>query len=385
MARKTSEELNAIKKRYNVDDIYSWSRFNCYKTSKFEYLLNYIQKAKRTRASIYGNSGNFIHDTLEAFYRGEIEYDDMLPLYEEALYDFSIAELKYDRSDDKKNNAIAKKYEANIRHFFENHKVLEYKLALEKFVLIKVGEFLLQGYIDVVYKDEDGNFNIIDWKSSSLYRGKKIDEEKGQLMLYGIALNQQGVPWDKIKLKWNFLKYTDITFMQKNGKERTMTADRCEIAKKLKNRLLGNLRDEGMDEIDVQLAVAECVDNNSLKTLPQHIQDLYTFDDCYVDIPFNDIDIQMLKDDIVGTLREIEDKTEEYLKTKDNNLFWDSPEHVKKQSYYFANLCSFSPNQHLPYKEYLDNIQSYRNEGEQKSYDNIGSNSSDDWMKELGL
>ena len=29
---------------------------------------------------------------------------------------------------------------------------------------------------------------------------------------------------------------------------------------------------------------------------------------------------------------------------------------MKAQSYYFSNLCSYSPNLHLPYKAYLDRL-----------------------------
>ena len=44
--RKTFEELEAIKKKYNVDTLWSFSRFDTYRTSKFEYLLKYIQHKK---------------------------------------------------------------------------------------------------------------------------------------------------------------------------------------------------------------------------------------------------------------------------------------------------------------------------------------------------
>ena len=43
MGRKTSEELNELCKKYNTDRLWSWSRFNTYHNSKYEYFLKYIK------------------------------------------------------------------------------------------------------------------------------------------------------------------------------------------------------------------------------------------------------------------------------------------------------------------------------------------------------
>ena len=47
--------------------------------------------------------------------------------------------------------------------------------------------------------------------------------------------------------------------------------------------------------------------------------------------------------------------------------FWDDEEDVKSQSYYFANLCSYSATKHLPYKAYLEKF-----EASQKKDDMFG-------------
>ena len=46
MGRKTGEELEEIQKKYNVDRLWSWSRFNSYHNSPYEYFLKYIAKKK---------------------------------------------------------------------------------------------------------------------------------------------------------------------------------------------------------------------------------------------------------------------------------------------------------------------------------------------------
>ncbi len=50
-----------------------------------------------------------------------------------------------------------------------------------------------------VIKDKDGNYNILDWKTSSIYKGEKALNECGQLVVYAIGLHQMGVPFEKIK------------------------------------------------------------------------------------------------------------------------------------------------------------------------------------------
>ena len=42
-------------------------------------------------------------------------------------------------------------------------------------------------------------------------------------------------------------------------------------------------------------------------------------------------------------------------------MFWDDEESVKSQSYYFANLCGYSANLLLPYKQYLEKLEKEKN------------------------
>lgn len=375
IARKTKQQIEALKKKYNVDRLWSWSRYNCYKTSKYEYLLKYIQKAKETRKNVYGDSGNAVHTIIEQFYGGEIEYEDMIDRYEEELLNFNLAELKYDRSDEEKNEKIAKKYEACVKHFFKNHKVINNKLALEKFITIKIKPFVFQGFIDAIYKEGD-KYYITDWKTSTIYKGKKIDKEKGQLILYAEGLRQKGIPLENIVCQWMFAKYLDITFMQKNGKEKTMTAERHIWVGKIKSKLRMNLKDLGWEEEEIDKAVNYATEFNTIDNLPKEVQDLYKVEDCYVEIPFNQDEIDELKEDIYHTLMEIHKKENEYTKTEDDEIFWD--EVNDGNSYYFANLCGYSAEHHKPYAQYLENRDMFKD----KEVEEVPK---DDWMSELGL
>lgn len=383
MARKTREELNKIKKKYNVSKIFSWSRFNCYKNSPYEYFLKYVKREKPTREGIYGVSGGLCHNILEDFYSGKIKYEEMIDEYEAGLLNLNLMNLKYDRSDEDKNQAIANKYESCIRHFFKNHKVIKEKMMLEKFILIKVKNFLFQGYIDAIHKDKEGNYVITDWKTSTIYTGKKIDKEKGQLVLYAEGIRQMGIPIDKIKIRWAFLKYLIVKMPLKNGKVRESKAERHAWVGKIKSNAKMWLKDSKKytdDEIANMLDYS--VEFNTIDNLPEDIQNLYKIEDCYVEAKFNKDEIEKLTNDIYETIIEITKKEREYKNTNDDKAFWETV--TDSQSYYFANLCGFNASQHKPYGVYLDQLETGVKD-EYKTNKDISENDDLSWMEELDL
>ena len=79
------------------------------------------------------------------------------------------------------------------------------RIALEKALSIDVCGNIFVGYADAMYKDGD-EYTIIDFKSSSIYKGETLDSHSGQLVLYAMALFQLGIPIDKIHCCFNFLK-----------------------------------------------------------------------------------------------------------------------------------------------------------------------------------
>jgi hypothetical protein len=384
MARKTKEQLEVIKKKYNQSRIWSWSRYNCYKNSPYEYFLKYVKHEKPTRESIYGVLGNSAHNIIERFYDSVIEYEDMINEFYAAYLNAELMDLKFDRTDENKNENIARKYFACMEHFFQNHQVIEQNIALEKFLLIKVGSFLFQGYLDAITKDEDGCYVITDWKTSTVYSGKKIDQEKGQLLLYADALIQKGIPIKSLKIRWNFMKYLNIIMPLKNGKTRTSRAERHAWVGKIKNNAKMWMKDMCNytdDEIEDMLSYS--LTFNTIDNLPQKIQDLYTVEDCYVYANINQEEIDNLKQEIYDTLVEIYTKEKEYEKTKDDKVFWETV--TDQQSYYFANLCSYNASQHKPYGEYLDKQQMFVNDEYKTDKHIVDINDDLEWMKELNL
>lgn len=355
MARLTSEELQTLMKNEGVSRIWSWSKWNCFHTSPYEYFLKYILHKKEDRTDcIYTTTGGIAHDIMERRYTGKLPYEQMIDDFEDGwVTAFNIAEMKFDRNSPEKNDKISQKYYENLKHFFMNHTPLKYKPVIEQFVKAKIGDNLFQGYIDVCFKDDEGNFNILDWKTSSIYKGKKAENECGQLVVYAIGLSQQGIPMDKIRICWNFLKYVSIQYEQANGAIKTREVERCKIGESLQANAKMWLRNKGYgDQVDDYLKLL--LDTNSIECLPKEVQEKYIISDCYVYVPLTDELINRWKETIISTINDIELREKDYEETHSDKAFWDTDESVEAQSYYFSTLCGYSPNLHLPYKAYLE-------------------------------
>lgn len=360
--RKTQDELKKILEKENCSRWWSWSKINCFHTSPYEYYLKYIVKAKEDRQDcIYTTTGSLCHDILEKLYTNQIKYEDMDGLFEDGwMIAYNLGELKFDRNDEEKNQKIGDKYYENLKHFFCNHTVINHKPAIEQFIKIKVGDNLFQGYIDCCFKDDDGCYNIIDFKSSSIYKGAKAENECGQLVLYAIGMNQMGVPFDKIKIAWNFLKYCSIQYVQKNGAVKTREVERCKIGESLQSNAKVWLKEFGyVDETDDYLKLL--LDTNNIAVLPEEVQQKYVISDCYVYVELTQKLIDKWTDYVILTIKDICLREKDYEETGSEMCFWESDEEVEKQSYYFATLCGYSANLHKPYQKYLECIETQKN------------------------
>lgn len=383
--RKTREELNEICKNLNVKVLDSWSKYHCYKQDKWEAFLKYVLHEKEDRTNgIYAISGGYCHDIIEKLYSGEIEYKDMINLYEDSLLTMNIAELKYDRNDAEKNERIANKYENCVRHFFQNHNVIEQPHRIEHFITIRIcDDIVLQGYIDFLftekYLDDNGNektrIRIVDWKTSTRYSGKKIDQESGQLLIYAEGIRQAlGVPLEDIICEWNFLKYVTVTYEQKNGKKKDRYIERNVIGESLVNTAKMWLKEFGYEE-NIDSYVDKMIMENTIECLPDDVKSKFEIKDCYVQVPLSEDKVNELKKDITDTIHEFRQKEKEYKETKDEMLFWQDV--TDADAFRLATLSGYSRALHKPYDDYLKEQDMFKNNTKDDS-DSVENNTEED-------
>jgi hypothetical protein len=356
-------------------------------------MLKYVKRTKEDRQDCaYTTLGTLAHDTLDDFYENKIKYEDMIQQFEDGwVMAIDISDLKLDRNDEEHDVKLKEKYREDLTHFFNNHTIYEHEILIEKPIVAKIGNNVFVGYIDAICKDNDGNYYILDFKTSSIYTGKTFDEHLGQLTIYAIGLNQAGVPLDKIKIGFNFLKYVSVQYEQKNGAVKTRNVERCKLGESLQSNAKMWLKSLGYED-DVDFYLKSLLDLNSIEALPEDVQEKYVVTDCHVYADLDDSLINKWTDIIGETIRDISLREKDYKETNSDKCFWDTDDNVKKQSYYFASLCSYSPSVHKPYAEYLDKLESKKNNtsvfdgvGKDCQYDVISTNNDVDlsWLNDL--
>lgn len=354
--RKTTEELDAIKKKYKVNTLYSWSRISSWHTSKYEWFLNYILNEPMDRNdSIYGTTGNMCHDIIEEYYLGKIKYEDMINEFNDS-WDMSrnIMQLKFDRNNEEQDKKIGDRYFENVSHFFKHHQPIKYDIHTEDFALIQIDKNILIGYIDAWHKDDNGDIWITDWKTSSIYKGETLIEKSGQLMCYAMYFYKNGIPLGKIHAQFNFLKYCNIIYEQANGKTKCMSIERRLLGEKLQSPCKMWLKKFGYEPDDY---LKNILDNADLNILPVEVQDKINISDCYVEIPITEEGFEYWITMINNTIDEIEYAEDTYSIMDDDTLFHDDIEHIKNESYYFANLSGYSSSKNIDYQKYLKELE----------------------------
>jgi hypothetical protein len=355
--RLSYQELEQIKKELNVFDIYSFSKVNSFKTDPYGYFLKYIMKIPEDRQdSIYGIVGNIVHDLTEEFQADKINREKMIETYKEKTFELEALGFKFDRTDEDKNESIAKKYHACNIHFLENFNKIKGKDGVsESSIIVKIGNFVFVGYIDYKHTEEENDekyLYITDFKTSTLYKGEKIDKEKMQLLLYSLGYIQQGWSIDKIKARWCFTKYVNVEVMEKKKTWKTRQIERNEIGSKLSASAKMWLKDtKRYSEEEINDFLVDMLVKNSIDMLPDDVKDKFKISDCYIYIDINEEEIKELTQDFINTIHNMKIKEGEYLRTKDDSVFWT--EITKDNDYFISVLSGYSTKLHKPYAEYL--------------------------------
>lgn len=354
--RLKKEQLEKIKNDNHVNTLWSWSRVSSWHTSKYEWFLHYILNEEPDRLDcIYGREGNYSHDIIEKYYNKEITYEEMISEFEDS-YNLArdIMGLKFNRSDSERDKLIGDKYYKNLQLFFKNHQPLP-PLVTEDFAQIKIGNNILIGYIDAWYKDDDDNIRIIDWKTSSIYTGQNLIDKSGQLVCYALSFMQKGIPINKIKPCFNFLKYATITHEQANGKIKKTNVERRLLGEKLQSPSKMWLTKLGYGD-DVNKYLKQILDTNDIECLPKEVKEKISISDCYVDVPLDEELINYWQKYVEDTISDIEDCIIMYGACDSDKIFYDSIEDIEKESYYYAVLSEYSANKNPCYAEYLQQL-----------------------------
>ena len=182
--------------------VYSYSRLENYRNCQKSYFYTYIE-GNRSDQNIYSYLGSICHETLEELQKGNIDKEEALDRFENAVTEADILGYEW------MSESVRDKYIAAIKHYLQHYKPIECdEYFIEEYFEIQVGDKWMKGYIDL-YTITDDIIDIYDYKtsSSSSFTGKDAYKKMRQMILYGIAIKQK-YPDKKIRsMNFDMLKY----------------------------------------------------------------------------------------------------------------------------------------------------------------------------------
>lgn len=173
-----------------IDDmVFSFSRLNCFHQCPYQWMLQYIECVEGEN-NAFAEFGSLSHDILERYAKGELEIYE-LPLAYEEEYD-KFVEHKFPPN---KYVNLNESYKKQGREYFENFEGFgDYEIvSIEEEFEFLIDNIKIKGLLDLLVKDKDGNYHIIDHKSSDpkSAKSKKAQEYWMQMTLYAIWVYQK--------------------------------------------------------------------------------------------------------------------------------------------------------------------------------------------------
>lgn len=349
------EFIEELKRKFDTDIIWSFSRVNSFKNDPYGWFLRYVkhEPSDKESGNAYGIYGNMVHDIMESYYKGEISREECRSRFDEEFDKLSLTGLKFNNTDDVSDKRLKDKYREDIEDFMDKFSTIDGNYLCEYPISLMLknenGHEGFFGYIDFLNKKDD-NYLIIDYKTSTMYKGKDVYEHAKQLLLYAIGLRQQtGCAYENITVGWNFLKYVWVQEEQKNGNVKDRYIERCKLAETLENSLMKWMKSLGYEDTS---CVSNAVITNDLSKIPEEVLKKFKFKDCIITVDFNEKVEKDLVDNLLEECYNIRQLMKEYEETLDDSVFMWEP--TQKDEFFYYNLCDYSTKVHKAFAAYFN-------------------------------
>lgn len=359
MERANDKRLEELKNK--GVPIYSISRLDSINNCLYGAYRTY-DLGERGEDNVYSSAGSVVHDVLEGIMNNEKIEEDLLPAIEKELENLELLGLEFPKGRDG-SDSIKQGWVEDMTHFAKTYKAPKGIFETEQLFIYKTkGGNYLQGYIDLIKKNNDGTISIYDYKTSSMYTKENLKDHGRQLLLYMAGKEQEGISVKSVS--WIMLKYAEIRFM---GKKTAKSKEKTEISKVIERRKIAqemskyveqDLYEAGYDDLDIECIIQSFKETNMFTSLPDDIANNYKMLPC------------VMKYEVT---QELLDECEEYI---DNTIsMWEKLNHnndkdftprkfTKKQKngkevqdwFFCSNLCGHFKNcTHI--HDYLDGLQ----------------------------
>lgn len=320
------EAITNIKKEYGEDvKFYSISKINNFNTCPHQFYQTYIAKNVQ-KAGVYGVLGTACHSDLETLYENE-EADKLVnEKFNSAWQMCELFKVNFpvSRGDIKGN------YKKDIDSFYNHYKKIEgHKFISELGFLLKIdNKHFLMGYIDLIEFKEDGTIAIIDFKTSAMFKDKKLVEAGRQLCIYQMAMEQlYGLT--VVDNGWQMLKYLEV----KVGNNKPKVVSGRELVEKISSQVKTLMKKNGVSEFEINMYITKATQNNDISCFPDEIKEQIKINTYY--LPY-DVTEEVKKECIeyiTGTIEKIESMD------KENIEVWEK----SPNDFFCKNLCGYYP------------------------------------------
>ena len=175
------------------DWTWSHSRIDAYHSCPYGFFCHYIL-GESEEPMFYATFGSFVHEILRKYFSGECSQEDLLAEF--------ISGFDDNVSGYRPQDSTVEKYINSVVNYLENFKGFQLEtIAVEKHVVFELNGIKMQGYIDLLAKDDQDRIYVIDHKSRELKprstrkkptaKDAELDEMLRQLYIYAGAVKKE--------------------------------------------------------------------------------------------------------------------------------------------------------------------------------------------------
>lgn len=164
---------------------FSFSRLSSYHQCPYQFKLQYIDCEDGIQ-NFFSDFGTLCHSILERYLKGELEIYEL-----SATYEKEFKEAVSHKAPPNKYVDLNESYFQQGKDYFDTFEGLKYEIvAVEKEICINIDGIKFTGFIDALIKDKNGDYAIIDHKSSDpkSANSEKAKEYWKQMTLYSIGI-----------------------------------------------------------------------------------------------------------------------------------------------------------------------------------------------------
>lgn len=192
--------------------MYSYSQLTEFKQCEKKYWLNKVAYCKDVdKQNVYTIFGSLVDGILEEEYEFGLDNKTMLEKYEYGFNNnFTVNGKRYNFMSQKN---YVESY-ASAKHYLTNYKRDPHMIKMKDVVAFPIGDYMPElegaffyGECDFVLRNENGGIEIGDFKTSTIFKGKDLQDKAMQLVLYAIAYEY--MYGEKVeKIFFDFIKYS---------------------------------------------------------------------------------------------------------------------------------------------------------------------------------